>query len=50
MYAGEQGKGLTISGTNWPPSITIHVGVSGAVASLLRQVTSLVYHCANRTI
>ena len=26
---------------NWPPCITIHVGVSGAVASLLRQVTKL---------
>ena len=49
--AGEQGKGQTISGTNWsggwtppanwPPCITIHVGVSGAVASLLRQVTKL---------
>ena len=26
---------------NWPLSITIHVGVSGAVASLLRQVTKL---------
>ena len=35
----------------WPPCITTHVGVSGAVASLLRQVTKLlVYHCANRTI
>ena len=24
---------------NWPPCITIHIGVSGAVASLLCQVT-----------
>ena len=49
--AGEEDKGLTISGTNWtggwtppvnwPPYITIHVEVSGAVASLLRQVTKL---------
>ena len=26
---------------NWPPCITIHIGVSGAVASLLCQVTKL---------
>ena len=49
--AGEHDKGITISGTNWfgrwtppenwPPCITIHVGISGAVASLLRQVTKL---------
>ena len=26
---------------NWPPCITIHVGVSGAVVSILRQVTEL---------
>ena len=26
---------------NWPPCITIHVGVSGAVASVLCQVTKL---------
>ena len=32
--------GLTLP-VNWPPCITIHVGVSGAVASLLRQVTKL---------
>ena len=45
--AGEQGKGLTISGTNWFGDelrlLSGHrvLGVSAAVASLLRQVTKL---------
>ena len=32
---------LICGGVNRPPHITIHVGESGAVASLLRQVTKL---------
>ena len=38
---GRTDLGVWTPPMNWPPCIAIHVGVSGAVASLISQMTKL---------